>query len=44
VLARQVVGLLRLYVIYGDTAKARTTYQEFFAQWKDADPASPIER
>ncbi len=25
----------------GDTAKARTAYQDFLAQWKDADPRRP---
>jgi len=25
-----------------DTAKARTSYQDFFAFWKDADPDIPI--
>ena len=26
----------------GDTAKARTKYQDFFTLWKDADPDIPI--
>jgi hypothetical protein len=26
----------------GDTVKARTEYQDFFALWKDADPDIPI--
>jgi eukaryotic-like serine/threonine-protein kinase len=26
----------------GDTAKARTAYQDFLALWKDADPDIPI--
>jgi hypothetical protein len=26
----------------GDTAKARATYEEFLALWKDADPDIPI--
>jgi hypothetical protein len=26
----------------GDTAKAKTGYQDFFALWKDADPDIPI--
>jgi serine/threonine protein kinase/tetratricopeptide (TPR) repeat protein len=28
----------RAYVLSGDTAKARTAYQDFLALWKDADP------
>ncbi len=31
------VGLARAAVLQGDTAKARKTYQDFFALWKDAD-------
>jgi eukaryotic-like serine/threonine-protein kinase len=34
--------LARAYVVQGDTAKARTTYQDFFAEWKDADPDIPV--
>jgi hypothetical protein len=26
----------------GDTAKAKGSYQNFFALWKDADPDIPI--
>jgi hypothetical protein len=26
----------------GDTGKAKATYQDFFALWKDADPDVPI--
>jgi hypothetical protein len=26
----------------GDSAKARTAYQDFFAMWKDADPGVPV--
>jgi hypothetical protein len=26
----------------GDSAKARTAYQDFFTLWKDADPDIPI--
>jgi hypothetical protein len=26
----------------GDTAKAKSAYQDFFLLWKDADPAVPI--
>jgi serine/threonine protein kinase/Flp pilus assembly protein TadD len=36
------LGLARSYVLSGDTAKARTAYQDFFALWKDADPDLPI--
>jgi tetratricopeptide (TPR) repeat protein len=32
------LGLGRAYALQGDTAKARTAYQDFFALWKDADP------
>jgi tetratricopeptide (TPR) repeat protein len=34
--------LARAYALQGDTAKARATYQDFFALWKDADPDIPI--
>jgi Tfp pilus assembly protein PilF len=36
------LGLARAYALSGDTAKARTAYQNFFALWKDADPDIPI--
>jgi serine/threonine protein kinase/tetratricopeptide (TPR) repeat protein len=36
------LNLARAYVLQGDTAKAKTTYQDFFAAWKDADPDVPI--
>jgi eukaryotic-like serine/threonine-protein kinase len=36
------LGLGRAYVIAGDTAKARSAYQDFLALWKDADPDVPI--
>ena len=39
-LARLQLG--RANVMEGDTAKARTAYQDFFALWKDADPDIPI--
>ena len=26
----------------GNTARAKTAYQDFFALWKDADPDIPI--
>ena len=32
------VGLARAYVMAGDKARARVAFQDFFAQWKDADP------
>jgi eukaryotic-like serine/threonine-protein kinase len=36
------LGLARSYVQQGDTAKARTAYEDFLALWKDADPDIPI--
>ncbi len=36
------LGLARAYALQGDTAKARTAYQDFFTKWKDADPDIPI--
>jgi Serine/threonine protein kinase len=36
------VGQARGYHLLGDTTKARTAYQDFFAVWKDADPDIPI--
>jgi serine/threonine protein kinase/tetratricopeptide (TPR) repeat protein len=36
------LGLARAYALEGDTAKARVTYQDFFALWKDADAGVPI--
>ncbi len=32
----------RAYALQGDTEKARTTYQDFLALWKNADPDIPI--
>jgi serine/threonine protein kinase len=32
------LGLGRAYALSGDTAKAKTAYQDFLALWKDADP------
>ncbi len=32
----------RVYQKQGDTAKARVAYQDFLAQWKDADPDVPL--
>ena len=34
--------LARAYAMEGDTAKARTAYQDFLASWKDADPDLPL--
>ena len=36
------LGLARAAVLQGDTAKARKTYQDFFALWKYADPEIPL--
>jgi len=36
------LGLARAYALQGDTAKARTAYQDFLNLWKDADPDIPI--
>jgi len=36
------LNLGRAYAMQGDTAKARTAYQNFFAYWKDADPDVPV--
>ncbi len=36
------LGLGRAYALQGDTQKAKTAYQDFFAAWKDADPNVPI--
>jgi tetratricopeptide (TPR) repeat protein len=36
------LGLARAYAAQGDTAKARTAYQDFLTLWKDADPDIPI--
>ena len=36
------LNLARAYILQGDSAKARTAYQDFFAAWKDADPDVPI--
>jgi len=34
--------LARACALSGDTTKSRTTYQDFFALWKNADPDIPI--
>jgi eukaryotic-like serine/threonine-protein kinase len=36
------LGLGRAYAMEGETAKAKSAYQEFLALWKDADPDIPI--
>jgi tetratricopeptide (TPR) repeat protein len=36
------LGQARAYAMSGDTVKARTAYQDFFALWKDADPDIPV--
>jgi len=36
------LDLGRAYAMQGDTAKARTAYQDFFALWKDADADVPV--
>ena len=36
------LGLGRAYALSGDTAKARTAYNDFFTLWKDADSDIPI--
>jgi hypothetical protein len=32
------LGLARAYVLSGDATKAKTSYQDFLAMWKSADP------
>jgi tetratricopeptide (TPR) repeat protein len=36
------LGLARSYAQAGNTEKALTAYQDFFALWKDADPDVPV--
>lgn len=36
------LGLARAKALAGDTAGARTAYQDFLSAWKDADPDLPI--
>jgi eukaryotic-like serine/threonine-protein kinase len=35
------LGLARAYAMQGDTAKAKTAYEDFPTLWKDADPDVP---
>ena len=32
----------RTFALSGDSAKAKTAYQDFLTLWKDADPDVPI--
>jgi serine/threonine protein kinase/predicted Zn-dependent protease len=36
------LSLARAYAMTGDTAKAKSAYQDFLTLWKDADPDIPI--
>jgi tetratricopeptide (TPR) repeat protein len=36
------LGLGRAYAMQGDTAKAKTAYQDFLTLWRDADPDIPV--
>ena len=36
------LGLARALALSGDSAKARTAYQDFFTQWRDGDSDIPI--
>jgi tetratricopeptide (TPR) repeat protein len=36
------LGLARASALAGDTAKARQAFQDFFTQWKEADPDLPL--
>jgi serine/threonine protein kinase/tetratricopeptide (TPR) repeat protein len=36
------LGLAHAFAIQGDTAKAKSAYQDFLTLWKDADPDIPI--
>jgi eukaryotic-like serine/threonine-protein kinase len=43
-LAYDKLGLAHAYALAGDQAHSRTSYQDFFALWKDADPDLPVMR
>ena len=36
------LGLARAFALQGQIAKSRSSYQDFFTLWKDADPGIPI--
>jgi serine/threonine protein kinase/tetratricopeptide (TPR) repeat protein len=36
------LGMARAFALSGDTTKAKTSYQDFFALWKSAEPDIPI--
>jgi Tfp pilus assembly protein PilF len=36
------LGLARAAMLQGDTAKARKSYEDFLALWKDADADLPV--
>jgi tetratricopeptide (TPR) repeat protein len=36
------LGLARAYALQGDTAKARSSYQDFLTLWENADPDVPV--
>jgi predicted Zn-dependent protease len=36
------LGLARAYGLEGDTVRAHAAYEDFFSNWKDADPDIPI--
>jgi eukaryotic-like serine/threonine-protein kinase len=36
------LNIARVFALQGDSAKARTAYQDFLASWKDVDPDIPV--